>query len=146
MRKRSWAPHVQAPAHSEPSCPTQPRTRNTEPAPGVPGLFGLSISMMPNADLTCDLARVTEAELRSHVPRTQQVHWAGGKEKTYQKDLEECSYHIPALNSGSGKEMEQIVWPHPRRSLLPHTTPGEPCPSAQGLLNIDICPALPSPV
>lgn len=142
MRKRSQAPHIQA-THSEPSQPAQPRTRNTQPAPEVTGLF--SFFMMPNADLTYDLARVTEAELRSHVPRTQQVHWAGGREKTCQKDLEECSYHIPALNSGSGKEMEQMVRPHQRRSLVPHTAPGEPCPSAQGLLNLDICPALPCP-
>lgn len=63
--------------------------------------------MMASADLTHDLARITEAELRSHVPRTQQVLWAGGREKACQKDLEECSYHIPALSSGSGKEMEQ---------------------------------------
>lgn len=67
--------------------------------------------MLSGTDLTCDLARIIEADLRSHVPRTQQVHWAGGREKACQKDLEECSYCIPDLSSGSGKEMEQIAGP-----------------------------------
>lgn len=102
---------------------------------------------MSGDDLTCDLARI-EAELRSRVPRTQQVHWAGGREKACQKDLEECSYHIPALSSGSGKETEQIGRPHPRRGLLSCTSHcfRRAPPSAQGPLSLDVCPAPPSPV